>query len=95
MAQFNEQQVRNAIASAWWIPFLQGAVTLLFGLYAFTRTEDTLATLLWILGLYWLWSGASSIWSTLRGQSSQSRVWELVSGGLPRKSQSSRSTAQR
>ena len=82
MTTVNEQEVRNAIASTWWIPLIQGIAAILFGFYAFTRTGQTMATILLFLGLYWILNGAFSIIAALRGKTEKSRLWELIGGGL-------------
>ena len=78
----NEQEVRNAIASNWWIPLTQGIAAILFGFYAFTRTGQTMATILFILGIYWMFNGLFSIIAAISGQTEKSRMWELIGGAL-------------
>ena len=82
MTTVNEQEVRNAIASTWWIPLIQGIAAILFGFYAFTRTGQTMATILLFLGLYWILNGVFSIVAALRGKTEKSRLWQLIGGGL-------------
>lgn len=78
----NEQEVRNAIASNWWIPLTQGIAAILFGIYAFNRTGQTMATILFILGLYWIFNGVFSIIAAIRGNTEKSRLWQLIGGVL-------------
>ncbi len=78
----NEQEVRNVIASNWWIPLTQGVAAILFGIYAFTRTGQTMATILFILGLYWIFNGIFSIIAAIRGNTEKSRLWQLIGGVL-------------
>lgn len=80
--QVSEQELREAVASTWWIPLIQGIVALLFGFYALTRTADTLAAILWIVGVYWLISGIFGVLSGLFGKTDRSRLWQLIGGGL-------------
>lgn len=82
MATISEQDVRDAIASTWWIPLTQGIAAILFGLYAFTRTGQTLAAILVILGLYWIVNGLFSIIAAIRGKTEKSRLWQLIGGVL-------------
>lgn len=82
MTTISEQEVRNAVASTWWIPLIQGIAAILFGLYAFTRTGQTLAAILIILGLYWIFNGLFSIIAAIRGKTEKSRLWELIGGVL-------------
>ena len=78
----NEQEVRNAIASTWWIPLIQGIAAILFGLYAFTQTGRTMAAILFMLGLYWVFNGIFSIIAAIRGNTEKSRFWQLIGGVL-------------
>lgn len=78
----NEQEVRNAIASNWWIPLIQGIAAILFGFYAFTRTGQTMLTILFILGLYMIVNGVFSIIAALSGKTEKSRLWQLIGGVL-------------
>ena len=82
MTTVNEQEVRNAIASTWWIPLIQGIAAILFGFYAFTRTGQTMATILFFLGLYWIFNGLFSIIAAISGSTENSRLWQLIGGGL-------------
>lgn len=82
MTTLSEQDVRNAIAATWWIPLTQGIAAILFGLYAFTRTGQTLAAILVILGLYWIFNGVFSIIAAVRGKTETSRLWQLIGGVL-------------
>ena len=82
MTTVNEQEVRHAIASTWWIPLTQGIAAILFGLYAFTHTGQTMATILLFLGLYWIFNGVFSIIAAIRGKTNKSRLWQLIGGGL-------------
>lgn len=82
MTTFNEQEVRKAITSTWWIPLMQGIAAILFGLYAFTRTGQTLAAIIVILGFYWIINGLFSIIAAIRGKTEKSRLWQLVGGVL-------------
>lgn len=82
MTTISEQDLRNTIASTWWIPLTQGIAAILFGLYAFTRTGQTLAAILIILGLYWIFNGLFSIIAAIRGKTEKSRLWELIGGVL-------------
>ena len=78
----NEQDIRNAVASTWWIPLTQGIAAILFGFYAFTRTGQTMATILLFLGLYWIFNGVFSIVAAIRGKTEKSRLWQLIGGVL-------------
>lgn len=80
MSAVHNHSVRTAISSTWWIALIQGVVTLIFGFYALTQTGATLATLLGLLGIYWVISGISAVWSALRGTSERSRLWALIGG---------------
>lgn len=82
MTTINEQDVRGAIASTWWIPLVQGIAAILFGLYAFTQTGKTMATILVMLGLYLLFNGIFSIIAAIRGKTEKSRLWQLIGGGM-------------
>ena len=82
MTTVNEQEVRNAIASTWWIPLVQGIAAILFGLYAFNQTGRTMATILVMLGLYWIFNGLFSIIAAISGSTENSRLWQLIGGGL-------------
>ena len=82
MTTVNEQEVRNAIASTWWIPLVQGIAAILFGLYAFKQTGRTMATILVMLGLYWSFNGLFSIIAAISGSTENSRLWQLIGGGL-------------
>lgn len=82
MTTINEQDVRGAIASTWWIPLVQGIAAILFGLYAFNQTGRTMATILVMLGLYWIFNGVFSIIAAIRGNTEKSRLWQLIGGVL-------------
>ena len=82
MTTINEQDVRSAIASTWWIPLVQGIAAILFGLYAFAQTGRTMATILFMLGLYWVVNGIFAIIAAIRGNTEKSRLWQLVGGIL-------------
>lgn len=82
MTTINEQDVRDAVASTWWIPLVQGIAAILFGLYAFTQTGQTMATILVMLGLYWIFNGIFSIIAAIRGNTEKSRLWQLIGGVL-------------
>ena len=78
----NEQDIRTAIASTWWVPLTQGIAALLFGLYAFNNTGLTMAAILLFLGLYWIFNGVFSVIGAITGKTERSRLWQLLGGGL-------------
>ena len=82
MTTVNEQEVRHAMASNWWIPLTQGIAAILFGVYAFTQTGRTMAAILFMLGLYWIFNGLFSITAAISGTTEKSRLWQLIGGGL-------------
>lgn len=82
MTTINEQDVRDAIASTWWIPLIQGITAILFGVYAFTQTGRTMAAILFMLGVYWIFNGLFSIIAAISGTTEKSRLWQLIGGGL-------------
>ena len=82
MTTINQQDVRNAIASVWWIPLVQGIAAILFGMYAFNQTGQTLAAIIVILGIYWVINGLFSVVAAITGKTERSRMWELVGGVL-------------
>lgn len=82
MTTITEQDVRNAISATWWIPLIQGISAILFGFYAFTRTGQTLAAILVILGLYWIINGIFSIVAGITGKTERSRWWQIIGGIL-------------
>lgn len=77
-----EKEFRDAIASTWWIPLIQGITAILFGLYAFTRTGSTMAAIIIILGAYWISNGLFTVISAITGKTERSRLWQLIGGAL-------------
>lgn len=82
MTTVNEREIRELIASTWWVPLTQGIVALMLGIWAFTRTGQTLATILFLFGLYWLINGIFTVIAAVSGRIQQYRTWQLVGGIL-------------
>jgi uncharacterized membrane protein HdeD (DUF308 family) len=74
------QEMKNALASLWWMPLVRGILLVLFGILMFTRTGSTLLSLIWFMGIYWIVDGIFSIIEGIRGHTEKSRPWMIVGG---------------
>lgn len=73
------KQVKKA-ARHWWIVLIQGLLFLTLGIIFVMSPDDTLKTLIQILAIYWLLSGALTIVSSTIGDYKGSRTWGFLAG---------------
>lgn len=75
------KQVKKA-ARHWWIVLIQGLLFLILGIIFVMSPDDTLKTLIQILAIYWLLSGALTITGATIGEYKGSRVWGFLAGSV-------------
>lgn len=73
-------ELKEALASLWWMPLIRGILLVLFGILMFTQPGATLLSLLWFMGIYWIVDGVFSLIEGVRGHPKKSRLWLLISG---------------
>jgi uncharacterized membrane protein HdeD (DUF308 family) len=76
------ENIKQTIASHWWMPLVRGILLVLFGVIMFVRPGSTLLSLIWLLGIYWIIDGIFSIIEGIRGHTEESRTWLIVGGIL-------------
>ena len=76
----SEQQIKEALASLWWMPSMRGILLVIVGILMFTQPGTTLLSLLWFMGIYWIVDGLFSLIEGVRGHSEKSRIWMFISG---------------
>ena len=76
----SEQQIKEALASLWWMPLMRGILLVVVGILMFTQPGTTLLSLLWFMGIYWIVDGLFSLIEGVRGHSEKSRIWMFISG---------------
>ena len=76
----SEQQIKEALASLWWMPLMRGILLVIVGILMFTQPGTTLLSLLWFMGIYWIVDGLFSLIEGVRGHSEKSRIWMFISG---------------
>lgn len=76
----SEQQIKETLASLWWMPLIRGILLVIFGILMFTQPGATLLSLLWFMGIYWIADGVFSLIEGVRGHAEQSRLWMFISG---------------
>jgi uncharacterized membrane protein HdeD (DUF308 family) len=69
-------------AKNWWVLLLRGIVAILFGLMVFTRPLVTLATLVWVFGIYAILDGIFSLIAAISGRRRGENRWLLALEGL-------------
>lgn len=77
----NIKQVKKA-ARHWWIVLIQGLLFLILGVIFVMSPDETLKTLIQILAIYWLLSGALTITGATIGEYKGSRTWGFLSGSV-------------
>lgn len=73
-------EMKEALASLWWMPLIRGILLILFGILMFTQPGATLLSLLWFMGIYWIVDGLFSLIEGVRGHPEKSRIWMFLSG---------------
>jgi len=73
------KQVKKA-ARHWWIVLIQGLLFLTLGIVFVVNPDDTLKTLIQILAIYRLLSGALTITGATIGEYKGSRTWGFLAG---------------
>lgn len=73
------KRVKKA-ARHWWVVLVQGLLFLILGVVFVMSPGDTLKTLIQILAIYWLLSGALTIVSSTIGEYKGSRAWGFLAG---------------
>ena len=76
----SEQQIKEALASLWWMPLMRGILLVVVGILMFTQPGTTLLSLLWFMGIYWIVDGVFSLIEGVRGHPEKSRIWMFISG---------------
>jgi uncharacterized membrane protein HdeD (DUF308 family) len=76
------ENLKQRIASLWWMPLVRGILLVIFGVITFIRPGSTLLSLIWLLGIYWIVDGIFSIIEGIRGHTEKSRTWLIVGGIL-------------
>jgi uncharacterized membrane protein HdeD (DUF308 family) len=76
----SEQQIKEALASLWWMPLIRGILLVIVGILMFTQPGATLLSLLWFMGIYWIVDGVFSLIEGVRGHPEKSRIWMFISG---------------
>jgi uncharacterized membrane protein HdeD (DUF308 family) len=76
------ENLKQTIASYWWMPLVRGVLLVLFGVIMVARPGATVLSLIWLLGIYWIVDGAFSMLEGVRGHSEKSRLWAIVGGIL-------------
>jgi uncharacterized membrane protein HdeD (DUF308 family) len=76
----SEQQIKEALASLWWMPLMRGILLVIVGILMFTQPGATLLSLLWFMGIYWIVDGVFSLIEGVRGHPEKSRIWMFISG---------------
>jgi len=76
----SEQQIKEALASLWWMPLMRGILLVVVGILMFTQPGTTLLSLLWFMGIYWIVDGLFSLIEGVRGHPEKSRIWMFISG---------------
>lgn len=76
----SEQQIKESLASLWWMPLMRGILLVIFGILMFTQPGATLLSLLWFMGIYWIVDGIFSLIEGVRGHPAKSRIWLFLSG---------------
>ncbi|MFZ4661456.1 MAG: HdeD family acid-resistance protein [Caldilineaceae bacterium] len=72
--------LKEALASLWWLPLMRGILLVIFGILMFTQPGATLLSLLWFMGIYWIVDGVFSLIEGVRGHAEKSRIWLFLSG---------------
>ena len=75
-------EMKEAIASLWWMPLIRGILLILFGILMFAQPGTTLLSLIWFLGIYWIVDGVFSLIEGVRGHAKKSRIWMFLGGTL-------------
>lgn len=73
------KQVKKA-ARHWWVVLVQGLLFLILGIVFVMSPGDTLKTVIQILAIYWLLSGALTITGATVGEYKGSRTWGFLAG---------------
>ena len=76
----SEQQIKEALASLWWMPLMRGILLVVVGILMFTQPGTTLLSLLWFMGIYWIVDGVFSLIEGVRGHPEKSRIWMFIRG---------------
>lgn len=74
------ENVKEALASLWWMPLARGILLMIIGLIMFARPGSTLLSLIWFMGFYWIVDGIFGIIEGIRGHTEKSRTWTVVGG---------------
>ena len=76
----SEQQIKEALASLWWMPLMRGILLVVVGILMFTQPGTTLLSVLWFLCIYWIVDGVFSLIEGVRGHPEKSRIWMFIRG---------------
>lgn len=79
--QDSRMQVRQAIASLWWLVLLRGILAVFLGIYALVQPGVTLAVFTQVLAAFVLIDGVFAVIAGIMGWT-DSRVWTIVRGVL-------------
>ena len=81
-AQLSEREMlKEVTGKAWWLFLLRGIIAVIFGLFVVTQPGMAIATLVVVLGWYWLLEGILNIVSAVTGRSGDTKwYWALLSG---------------
>jgi uncharacterized membrane protein HdeD (DUF308 family) len=72
----------RALADNWWLLFLRGIASILFGVLAFIWPGLTLVALIFLWGIYALADGGIALWAAISGSTGEmgSRWWLAIVG---------------
>lgn len=74
--------ITDILAKYWWTFIVRGLLAILFGITAWVWPGLTLATLIWLTGLWLIIDGAFAIIATIMNRDKVESVWPLVLIGL-------------
>ena len=81
-AQLSEREMlKEVTGKAWWLFLLRGIIAVIFGLFVVTQPGMAMATLVVVLGWYWLLEGILNIIAAVTGRTGDTKwYWALLSG---------------
>lgn len=75
-------RVTTVLAKYWWTFALRGVLAVLFGITAWVWPGLTLATLIWITGIWLVIDGVFAIIAAVMNRNNVDRIWPLILIGL-------------
>lgn len=74
--------VTEVLAKYWWTFILRGIIAILFGITAWAWPSLTLATLIWLSGIWLVIDGIFAIITAIVNRNNVERIWPLILIGL-------------